>query len=100
MIPGDNPSPFTLAGTNSFIIGTGPERVMLEAGDYPENCNSQFTENFDHFLHDNSSEVKQISQILISHGEHDHFGGLADILYIMKQRLMKKPQILKRLDGN
>ena len=29
---GQNPSPFTGPGTNSYLIGTGPERILLDQG--------------------------------------------------------------------
>ncbi len=50
-IPGENPSQFTLCGTNCFVVGRGPNRIMIEAGDYPER-NGLFLENFRKFLVD------------------------------------------------
>jgi hypothetical protein len=35
-IPGENPSEFTLCGTNCFVVGSGINRIMIESGDYPE----------------------------------------------------------------
>lgn len=81
-IPGDNPSSFTLAGTNSFVIGNHNKRLLFEAGDFPENCESKYAENFSLFLND-FPEV-QIDKIILSHGEHDHMGGLDTILQVMK----------------
>ena len=44
MIEAENPGPFTLCGTNCYILGKGKMRSMIEAGDYPEK-NSKFLEN-------------------------------------------------------
>lgn len=55
-LPGENPSSFTLCGTNCFILGKGNKRSMIEAGDYPEH-NTKFLENLTKFIKDHNSEV-------------------------------------------
>jgi glyoxylase-like metal-dependent hydrolase (beta-lactamase superfamily II) len=96
-IPGENPSPFSLCGTNCFVIGKGPSRVMIESGDFPE-YNSKFLQNFLTFL-DDSSGIS-IDKIFITHAHHDHFGGLYDVLTTLLSRGQKEPLVYKRLDGN
>lgn len=54
---------------------------MIEAGDYPER-NKLFLENFSNFLRD-FKEVS-IEKILITHGHFDHFGGVRDVLDLLK----------------
>ena len=82
-IPGENPSLFTLCGTNCFVVGRGTNRVMIEAGDYPER-NQIFLENFNRFLLDFSHV--NIEKIFITHGHYDHFGGVFDVLNILMNR--------------
>lgn len=55
---------------------------MIEAGDYPER-NKLFLENFTHFLRD--FQGVSIDKILITHGHYDHFGGVRDVLDLLKQ---------------
>jgi endoribonuclease LACTB2 len=81
-IPGENPSQFTLCGTNCFVVGRGPKRVMIEAGDYPER-NTLFLENFGRFLTD--FKGVSIDRIFITHGHFDHFGGVMDVLNLMRE---------------
>jgi endoribonuclease LACTB2 len=87
-IPGDNPSTFTLCGTNCFVVGQGKDRVMIESGDYPES-NKLFLENFNKFMDDFAGI--QISKIFITHAHHDHFGGLYDVLKILIERGQEEP---------
>eukprot|EP00347_Sterkiella_histriomuscorum_P013976 403362637 len=104
-IPAENPSLFTLCGTNCYVVGQGTNRVMIEAGDYPER-NQLFLENFKKFLYD--QQHVNIDRILITHSHYDHFGGLFDILNIIQNRQqlglgktqINEPMIHKKLDGN
>ena len=41
----------TLSGTNCFIIGNGSERMMIDAGDYPES-NGDFIETLEGLLNE------------------------------------------------
>ena len=80
-IPGENPGPFTLCGTNCFILGKGKTRSMVEAGDYPEK-NTKFLENLTKYLKDNEGEV-EFENIFITHAHYDHFGGVYDVLKLL-----------------
>jgi len=70
---GQNPGPMTLQGTNTYIIGSGKSRILLDTGEgvpaYLKNLRSQLAEQ----------GVTSLSAILLSHWHHDHTGGLADV---------------------
>ena len=74
----------SLCGSNVFLIGdqSQPERIMIDAGDVTER-NAGFLINLNSYL-----EIHKgfISQILITHGHHDHFGGLNDVCKLLKKR--------------
>jgi endoribonuclease LACTB2 len=68
-ILGCNPGKMTLQGTNCYLIGTGSNRLLLDAGDakIPE-----FTKNLKQVLTEEKAEIKDI---VITHWHHDHVGG-------------------------
>jgi endoribonuclease LACTB2 len=97
-IPGENPSAMSLCGTNCFIIGKGKSRVLVEAGDLP-GSNEAFLSNLTSFLDDHLGV--QLTQILITHGHHDHFGGLYCVLKLLNDRSPGlQVKAYKHLTGN
>ncbi|KAF2111954.1 putative metallo-beta-lactamase domain protein [Lophiotrema nucula] len=70
---GQNPGKFTLQGTNTYIVGTGKERLIIDTGqgipDWAELISSTLID----------SEVT-LSHVLLTHWHGDHTGGVPDLL--------------------
>ncbi|KAH9822842.1 metallo-beta-lactamase superfamily protein [Teratosphaeria destructans] len=71
-ILGGNPGKFTLQGTNTYLIGTGPKRILLDTGEgnkiWPETLATALKQ-----------EGAEIDTVLLSHWHPDHVGGVKDL---------------------
>ncbi|XP_022669042.1 endoribonuclease LACTB2-like isoform X2 [Varroa destructor] len=64
----------TLQGTNTYLIGTGRNRVLVDtsSSDYPEYVQS---------LKIALDELQvQIEKVIVTHWHHDHVGGIVDLM--------------------
>ncbi|KAI0188230.1 metallo-beta-lactamase superfamily protein [Astrocystis sublimbata] len=72
-ILGQNPGKFTLQGTNTYIIGTGKQRLLIDTGqgipDWADLISSVLADS-----------AVTISAVLLSHWHGDHTGGVPDLL--------------------
>ncbi|XP_017852415.1 beta-lactamase-like protein 2 homolog isoform X2 [Drosophila busckii] len=73
-ILGCNPSPMTLQGTNTYLLGNGKKRILIDTGD--ENV-PQYIEHLRGVLNE---EKAAIGTIILTHWHHDHVGGVKDIV--------------------
>ncbi len=67
-----NPGPMTLTGTNSYIIGAGPEVIVLDPG-------PDMAVHLETIVATAEKMDARISLIVITHGHPDHFPGAAKL---------------------
>jgi glyoxylase-like metal-dependent hydrolase (beta-lactamase superfamily II) len=71
---GQNPSPFTGPGTNTYLLGTGPRRILLDPG--------QGVDAYLAFLEQAMERAgcEAIQEIVLTHGHPDHIGGCEQVM--------------------
>jgi len=79
---GMNPAPYTLNGTNCYVVGTGPKRILIDTGNpsaaelmFPfgrQDAHEVFVKNLAELMQE---EQFDIELILLTHLHFDHFGG-------------------------
>ena len=72
-ILGGNPSKFTLQGTNTYLIGSGSKRILLDTGE----GKPIWADSLKKTLKD---EDASIDRIILTHWHPDHVGGVKDAL--------------------
>lgn len=76
-ILGLNPGKYTLQGTNTYLIGSGKTRILLDTGDGRDD----YAELLKNYLDLTGIEI---STVLVSHWHPDHVGGLKNITGLQK----------------
>ena len=69
---GQNPTPFTGPGTNTYLVGTGPRRILLDTGQGID----AYLPVLERALEEAGCEIQEI---VLTHGHPDHIGGIAQI---------------------
>ncbi|KAL4867605.1 hypothetical protein BDV12DRAFT_171005 [Aspergillus spectabilis] len=70
---GQNPGKFTLQGTNTFIVGTGSKRLLVDTG--------QGIPEWADLIHDTLARHGiSLSHVLLTHWHGDHTGGVPDLI--------------------
>lgn len=84
-ILGMNPSAFTLQGTNTYLVGTGPSRWLIDTG--------EGRREYVHLLRQAMEDegVTGLEGILLTHHHGDHTGGLGDVRAMLKDMGVESP---------
>ncbi|KAL2210522.1 putative metallo-beta-lactamase domain protein [Sarocladium strictum] len=72
-ILGGNPGKYTLQGTNTYLLGTGPRRILIDTGEGKPAWQASLRATLE-------QEKAIVESALITHWHHDHVGGIADLL--------------------
>ncbi|KAL6702819.1 hypothetical protein ACN47E_000905 [Coniothyrium glycines] len=74
-VRGQNPGKFTFQGTNTFVVGTGSSRILIDtSGGEPE--------YIDLLVSTLESRKIQLKYVLLTHWHGDHSGGVPDLLRV------------------
>jgi glyoxylase-like metal-dependent hydrolase (beta-lactamase superfamily II) len=71
---GQNPSLFTGPGTNTYLIGTGPERILLDPGQGIPSYLPVLERAMER------AGCRALQEIVLTHGHVDHIGGVRSVL--------------------
>mmetsp|Transcript_32021 Transcript_32021/g.48999 ORF Transcript_32021/g.48999 Transcript_32021/m.48999 type:complete len:213 (+) Transcript_32021:127-765(+) len=71
---------------------------MIDTGEFPPR-NDGFLNNLKAFFAASNPSVF-VSKILLTHGHHDHIGGVPDVVKYLTSRQPAAPQVFKMMDGN
>ncbi|KAG8162927.1 hypothetical protein KVR01_007405 [Diaporthe batatas] len=84
-ILGGNPGKFTLQGTNTYLVGTGSQRLLIDTGEGKPSWVAALRRTL-------AEENAVVSHALISHWHGDHQGGIKDLLALSPDTKVLKNQ--------
>ena len=90
---GKNPGRMTLQGTNTYIVGTGPRRILIDSG----GGSAQYVANMRRFC--DVLCIEEITDLLVTHSHFDHIGGILRLKELFPRlRIWKHLPAIERPD--
>ncbi|KAF1824521.1 Metallo-hydrolase/oxidoreductase [Dissoconium aciculare CBS 342.82] len=83
---GKNPSKYTLQGSNTFLVGDGRKRILIDTGE----GKPIYSELLKQALQEQNATIESI---LLTHWHHDHTGGVQQVLDLCDEH--NKPTVYK-----
>lgn len=84
-ILGGNPSKFTLQGTNTYLVGRGPQRLLIDTGEGRPSWAAALRRTL-------AEEGATVTTALLTHWHGDHVGGVRDLLDVVAHVKVYKHQ--------
>ncbi|KAI2603153.1 metallo-beta-lactamase superfamily protein [Hypoxylon fragiforme] len=72
-IMGGNPGTMQLQGTNTYLLGTGQDRILIDTGE----GKAAWSKNIIKFITENHLKI---AYVLLTHWHGDHTGGIPDLI--------------------
>ncbi|RDW67896.1 putative metallo-beta-lactamase protein [Coleophoma cylindrospora] len=76
---------FTLQGTNTYVLGTGPRRILIDTGEGKPAWIKALIDTLE-------SEKAEVETAVITHWHHDHTGGIQDLVTFSPKTKIYKHQ--------
>ncbi len=86
---GQNPSPYTLLGTNCYLLGSPSQLTLIDTGE----GRPEFLSTLTNLLIENGWSL---GSIILTHFHHDHIGGVEQILNSLESEGSNKIVLFKR----